>query len=257
MRTRRSLISLGCGVLALVLPVSALAQAPQSPAPLSLVYATAVKPGMQPQFEAGMGKLIAAYTKANSPVRWTTFVSAVGGTGPTYYSALPMQKMGDVDGWPAVAGEQEILQSMGASAQQTQTMIMGLRPDLSYAPEGAAPLSGPPPLGYVYAWTVKPGGAPQFEAAFTKTVEAYRKAQSPMRWTTSASMVGGTAQTYISVIPMQKYGDIDGWQGSSPAEVLGKAYGEAEAAKLMQSFSAVVDSTQVSIIASRPDLSRP
>jgi hypothetical protein len=263
MRNRGLLASAGCALLALMLPAAAPAQ--DGPAPFALVYATTVKLGTQPQYEAAMGKLVEAYKKAESPVKWTTFVSAIGGTGPTYYTAVPMQKLGDIDGWPpppevlakaygdGQAGE--ILQSMGSATQQSQTFIMAVRPELSYAPDASAAQSGPSPLGYVYTWTLKPGGVPQFEAAFTKTVEAYRKVKSPIRWTTSSTTIGGTAPGYVSIIPMQKFGDIDGWQGTAPAEVLTKAYGEAEAAKTMQSFAAAGQGLQVSIIASRPDLS--
>ena len=73
---------------------------------------------------------------------------------------------------------------------------------------------------------------------------------------TSAATVGASGPTYVSVIPMQKYADIDGLEGSSPPEVFTKVYGEVEARKILQAMADSSQGTETSIMAVRPDLSR-
>lgn len=262
MRDLRGLASALFAGLLLLLPFVAVAQ--DGPAPLAWVNVTTVKPGTQAQYEAAIGKFVAAFKKTKSAVRWTTFSSTVGGQGPTYFVAVPMQKFGDIDGWATPAatlteafGEEEaqqILQSMAGASQQSETVIMGARPDLSNLPAVGAG-QAPAPLGYVFTTTLKPGGAPRYEAAFKKTIEAYQKTNSPIKWTTSVSAVGGPGQAYVSIIPMQTFGEIDAWQGIAPPAVLAKAFGEAEARKILQSLNESSQGTQTSIISFRPELS--
>jgi hypothetical protein len=263
MRDRR-LVALACSAaLVMLLPVTGLAQ--DGPAPMSWIYATTVKPGMGAQYAAGMSKIVEAYNQQKSPVKWTTSVSAVGSSG-LYVVSLPMQKLGDIDAWPPplevltkALGEAEarkVLQSMSGAVQTTQNVVMVRREDLSHAPDPAAMQASPPTLGYVFVTTLKPGGAPQYEAALKKTAEAFKKEKSSIRWVTSAATVGATGPTYVSVIPMQKYADIDGFEGSSPPEVLTKVYGEGEARKILQAMADSSQGTETSIMAILPDLSR-
>jgi antibiotic biosynthesis monooxygenase (ABM) superfamily enzyme len=263
MSTRKLATLASCSALAMILPASLLAQ--DGPAPMAWIYVTTVKPGTQAQYEAGLSKIIEAYNQQKSPVKWTTSVSAVGSTG-TYVVSLPMQKLGDIDAWPPPlevltkaydeSEARKVLQSMAGAVQQSQNLVMARRPDLSHAPDPSAAQASPPTLGYVYFTTLKPGQAAQFEAAQKKIAEAYAKENSPIRWVTSMATVGASGPTYVSVIPMQKFGDLDGWQGSSPPEVLTKVYGEKEAGKILQSIAESSEGTQTSIMALRPDLSR-
>ena len=71
---------------------------------------------------------------------------------------------------------------------------------------------------------------------------------------TPATAIGGNGPTYIIVLPMKTFGELDGWQGFGPAQVLTKAYGEKEAQKILQSMSQTVNTSSSSIIALRPEL---
>jgi hypothetical protein len=247
----------------MLLPVTGLAQ--DGPAPMSWIYATTVKPGMGAQYEAGISKIVEAYNQQKSPVKWTTSISAVGTAG-LYVVSLPIQKLGDIDAWPPPVevltkafGEAEarkVLQSMSGAVQTTQNLVMVRRVELSHAPDPSAAQASPPTLGYVYFTTLKPGGTPQFEAALKKTAEAFKKEKSSIHWVTSAATVGASGPTYVSVIPMQKFADIDGFQGSAPSAVLTKVYGEGEARKILQAMAESSQATETSIMAVRPDLSR-
>jgi hypothetical protein len=109
-------------------------------------------------------------------------------------------------------------------------------------------------MAWVYVTTVKPGGQQQYEAALAKVAAASKKVESPVKWTTSVATIGGNGPTYVSVIPMNAFGDIDGWQGFGPAQVLTKAYGEKEAEKILQSMAQTIATSSTSIMALRPDL---
>ncbi len=113
---------------------------------------------------------------------------------------------------------------------------------------------GPAPLAQVVTIILKPGGQAVYEAFAQRLAEAAKKVESPIKWGASQAIIGPAAPTYFAVIPLQSWGQIDGWQGFTIPEILIKAYGEEEATRLLQSVSAVTVSTQSMIIGIRPDL---
>ena len=76
---------------------------------------------------------------------------------------------------------------------------------------------------------VKPGMSAQYEQYVKKIVEAGKKSEA-QSWLAFQLTAGGPGGVYSFVLPFEKWADRDGWL--TPMQMLVKAFGEAEAAKI-------------------------
>lgn len=111
------------------------------------------------------------------------------------------------------------------------------------------------PAKYQYILTVqvKPGTAQQYEDYVKKIVEAAKKNGDAQNWAAFNVTVGGPGGQYGFVLPFNTWAEQDSW--TSPREMLVKAFGEEEAAKITRSGVAAMESSEATISQFQSDLS--
>jgi hypothetical protein len=105
----------------------------------------------------------------------------------------------------------------------------------------------------VITTTVKSGAVSDYEDFVRKIVAGANKIGAPQRWTTSQVSLGGLGFTYTVVLPFSKWGEVDVW--NAVPDILSKAYGEAEKARIMKSGRAAIERTETAVYRLLPDLS--
>lgn len=101
--------------------------------------------------------------------------------------------------------------------------------------------------------TVRPTGATDYEDVVKKIVAGANKIGAPQHWMAYGVAVGGPSYTYNVVLPFNTWSEIDGW--TVVPQILSKAYGDAEAARLMKTFRASVERSETAVLRLLPDLS--
>lgn len=79
---------------------------------------------------------------------------------------------------------------------------------------------------------VKSGSQMQFEAYIKKIAEAANKINAPQGWIAAQAALGTDGTKYFVVLGFNKWAERDGW--NQVPEMLMKAYGEAEAQKILK-----------------------
>lgn len=92
---------------------------------------------------------------------------------------------------------------------------------------------------------VKSGSEGQFETYVKKVREAADKVGAPQGWTFAQPVVGASGPTYYVILQYDKWGERDAWK--QIPEMMTKAFGEAEAQKLMKAGGEAVWGTQTTI----------
>ena len=118
-----------------------------------------------------------------------------------------------------------------------------------------APFTSSQPLEYLEVVTVsvKPGTVPQFENYIKKIVEAANKVGVAETWVTNQIELGRPANTYIVTLQFDKWAERDAW--TPYPEYLAKAFGDAEAAKIMRTGEATIQSLDTMVLQTLPELS--
>lgn len=124
--------------------------------------------------------------------------------------------------------------------------LLGLTPVVS--------AQNPPPEFIYYVFnTAKPGAVADYEDYVKKIIAGANKIGAPQQIITFGMMMGGPNYTYFAVVPFNKWGDMDGWP--SPTEILIKAYGEIEAAKIVKAGRAAIEKSETGVNRLLPNLS--
>lgn len=118
---------------------------------------------------------------------------------------------------------------------------------------GAMAQNAPAEFLMVYDIQVRPGAHPQFEEYIRKIREAADEVGAPQHWVTSQVTFGGPGNHYVIALQFDEWGALDGWD--AVPQILEQAYGEDEAAKIVQSGFAAVEHSENTINRLLPDLS--
>jgi hypothetical protein len=105
----------------------------------------------------------------------------------------------------------------------------------------------------VITTTVKSGAVSDYEDFGRKVVAGANKVGAPQRWSTSQVSLGGPGLTYTVVLPFTKWGDVDAWV--PVRNVLVKAYGPAEGARILKAGRSAIERTETAVYRLLPDLS--
>ncbi len=105
----------------------------------------------------------------------------------------------------------------------------------------------------VYNITVNPGANAQFEDYLQKIKQGAERIGAPQRWATFEVGFGGPGNTYAIALQFNKWGEMDAW--TRVPEILEKAYGADEAAKILRSGGMAIASSQTTISRLSSDLS--
>ena len=111
------------------------------------------------------------------------------------------------------------------------------------------------PAAYVQVTTitVKPSGVSDFEDYVKKIVAGANKIGAPQRVVAYQIGLGGPGFTYNFVIPFNKWEDMDSWP--SIPQILTKAYGDAEGARILKSGRDAIEHTESAVFHTLKNLS--
>jgi hypothetical protein len=112
---------------------------------------------------------------------------------------------------------------------------------------------GPAQFLAVYNITVNPGANAQFEDYLQKIKQGAEKIGASQRWITFQVGFGGPGNAYAIGLQFDKWAEMDGWSGVP--EILEKAYGADEAAKILRSGGMAIASSETSVTRLLSDLS--
>lgn len=101
--------------------------------------------------------------------------------------------------------------------------------------------------------TVKSESVADYEDYVKKIQAAANKIGAPQRVFASQVILGGPGFTYSFVLPFNKWGEVDTWP--TIPEMLSKAYGDAEAAKILKAGRAAIDRSRSEVFRLLGDLS--
>jgi hypothetical protein len=93
----------------------------------------------------------------------------------------------------------------------------------------------------------------EYEDFAKKIVAGANKVGAPQRWSVYGVRAGGPAFTYNIVLPFSAWAEVDAW--TSVAQILSKAYGEAEGARFVKAGLASIERTETAVYRLLPDLS--
>lgn len=106
---------------------------------------------------------------------------------------------------------------------------------------------------HVITTTVRSGAVSDYEEFTKKIAAGANKINAPQRWMTSMVSIGGPGLTYTIVIPFSKWAEYDTWV--PVPEILTKAYGAAEGARILKTGRAAIERTETAVYRLLPDLS--
>jgi hypothetical protein len=97
----------------------------------------------------------------------------------------------------------------------------------------------------MYEIQLKAGANAQFEAYIKKIIEAANKINAPQGWFTAQTELGANGTSYFIFLGFDKWGERDGW--SLVPQMLTKAFGEAEAQKILEAGGEAIWSWQANV----------
>ena len=109
--------------------------------------------------------------------------------------------------------------------------------------------------------TVRSTGVTEYEDYVKQIIAGLDKIGSPQRVVVYQVGLGGPSFTYNIVLPFNKWEDMDGWP--SIAQILTRAYGDAEGAKILQSGRNAIEHSESTVfrtlknLSTRPRLNDP
>ncbi len=106
---------------------------------------------------------------------------------------------------------------------------------------------------YVVTVTVKSEAVAEYEDYIKKVTAAANKVGAPQRAYVFQVVRGGPGFTYKVVLPFSKWSEVDAW--ALIPDMLAKAYGEAEAAKILKSGRAAAKHSDSEVFRLLPGLS--
>ena len=113
--------------------------------------------------------------------------------------------------------------------------------------------SKPPQYLQVITLTVKPGAVADYEEYRKKFNAAQAKTAGAAPSVTYAVTYGGPGFTYMTAVPFEKFADREGLP--SNADVLTKAYGQAEANRILKSFREAIVQQRTEVFTYQPNSS--
>lgn len=105
----------------------------------------------------------------------------------------------------------------------------------------------------VITFTVRPSAVSEYEAYIKRIVAGANKTSAAPHWLAYQVGAGGPGFTYTVALSFSKWAEVDEW--SSVAQILSKAYGEAEGAKVLQSGRNTIERSETAVYRLLPDLS--
>jgi hypothetical protein len=188
-------------------------------------------------YGGAIAKIVAAHEAHENGNNWAAYTPLTGGPDPKFYYFLPMDKLGDMDGWLSnrkvvadVHGVEEaskVFMTIGEASESTDMVLMYSKSISNPSPEWKP---GAPAYVYFGHVTVEPAKAEEYIALVQKLAAAHRKHEKGLHWAGYMNMIGGKGTQFFYFIGMDKLGAIDDWPEGK--EVMVAAYGEEGASEI-------------------------
>jgi hypothetical protein len=223
--------NLALRILAIAFALAPAADSSAQPARYQFRYEVPVKPGMSPQYEQYVKKIVEAGKKTQAQP-WIAVQHTTGTPGGTYSFVLPFEKWADRDSWltpqqmlAKAFGEAEAtkIASAGQAAMESfQTSVAELQKDLSGKPGSTSGVAA----NYLVSVTqVKPDRIQDYRLALSKIRAAEAKASgTPER--VARRVIEGDRFLFSSVAPFASGAARDAWPEFS--DFMGAMYPEEE-----------------------------
>ncbi|MCP4249123.1 MAG: hypothetical protein GY778_18930, partial [bacterium] len=179
--------------------------------PFFYVIKAKVDPTNVAEYDGAVGQVVAAHKKHENGNTWAAFSPLTGGPASKFYYFVPMQSVGDMDGWTPNA--QLMTEALGeeAAAKSLQTMSnvsKSMNMILAFSPRLSNPDADTPPGPPNFVWTiharVQAGMMEQYTALVEKLKEAHQAHENGFNWNAYTSIVGGAAGEVHFFIGMDK-----------------------------------------------------
>lgn len=251
-------------VSSIVFVIPAGAQTPPVPAkegtppPLLQIEREEVRPGKGAAHAVNEAAWAAAYTKAQSPVRWLGMTSVSGPseawflTGLESFEALEKNDA-STDGLPALSAERDRLAAAdGDLLARTSTILARYRPGLSYQPEVKLPTMR---FMTVNLMRVKPGRVAEFADAWRMIAAAHKTANMDEHWAAYQVESGMPDTTFLFLYARKSLADIDAAGPMHSAAGYRDAVGDSGRRQMSDVDQNCIDMTQTMHFRLRPGLS--
>ena len=225
------------------------------PKTMARVVTITVKPGMGPQFEAGMKKYHQWQHEHNITSTYYTWEIVSGKRFGEYITATFNHDWKDFDAMEKenMGGGAQIQADMGDYVESVDIGYWALRPDLSTSP--ANPGAAPAPFAEVETFFIKPGGDEAIEDVIKQVGAAIQRSHwqgKPADW---YSLVNGGEGSQLVLAS-----DRANWADFQPPEtsfmkMLTGVYGKDGAQALLTKFDKALKSERSEILRYLPDLS--
>lgn len=248
---RKVLVFLSILALSAVLPAAA-----QMPAnSLARTYNIEVKPGMGPQWEAGIKKLNQWSHQHNAPNTYYVWSIISGPRTGQYVLGTFGHNWKDFDAAEKASqgvGKQ-IQADLAPYTESVETSYWIYRADLSGHPPN--PGQGPAAFSTITTFVVKPGDENKVEDAIKQAEAAIQKSHWPGKPVAWYSLVnGGEEPTLLLAGARKNWADFQP-PATSFGKMLTNVYGEEKAEDLGREVYSSLRSEQTEILRYRPDLS--
>jgi hypothetical protein len=226
----------------------------EKPGTLASLEFQTPKAGMAKQYEDGR-KQKAEWHKQQKDTKPLMVWETISGdhTG-TYIVGRLGQHWADLDK-PSIPDQtdlEEYNKVVGAYVQSIVTRHYELLPKMSKPLDSTVPSK----FSEIITFRVRPGKGDDFRSAVARATEAIEKTKWPPHFLWYALASGGSADTYVLVLPHANWADFEDKPDVKPfPEMLKEAFGRAEADSVTKRFDSSIESETTEIIQFRPDLS--
>ncbi len=229
--------------------------------PFFFIVKSKVDRTLADDYAAAVTKIVEAHQKHEHGNMWAAYAPLTGGPDPTFTYFLPMQTMGDMDGW--LPNQKIVTEAHGADAgakvMQTVTecstssnMVLGFNEAFSNPPKEETP--GPPPWLFVVHSKVEPENVGEYAAMVAKVKSAHQEHEKGLHWNTyNVTIGGGEGAHFVYLVGMEKLSELEGW--TPTRQVLNDVHGAEEATQLIRSLSKIVE-TKTAILMLVPSFSQ-
>jgi hypothetical protein len=242
---RASLYGLFALIVCTALLTPASAQEEQlGPTPFVYLLRGELDPGMMSEYTDAVEKVVAASRDHENGQQWAAYATLTGGNSPRFQYFLPMQKIGDMDGWTPMfqllteAYGRDTAVELSTTLSECWTpssLILGYMPMVSNPRE--VPPTGPPPFAWHLRVGVEPGMVFEYISLVQTIVEAHKSHERGMNWIAYSNVVGGEGSEFHYFIAMDKLGEMDEWPLSP--QVMIESVGEEEWKRMQKRFTEI------------------
>jgi len=195
---------------------------------------------------AETSKAHAGHDHGNS---WVAYRMLTGGPDDTVWFFFGFNEMGELDDWKS--NRRIVIETLGNEAGREVLADLQLEQPptdriISYRREMSRPwtdVRGAPPANL---WVVEVQVAPEkqieYAALWKRLAKAYEAAHPGAAWYSYGNTVGGDRSVHLVLYPFDLFAEVDDWP--SRTEVLTKAYGATEAARLSAALDAISETTK-------------